>query len=622
MQHGQPMGMPGGPHAPGQVIPHMQMGIGAPNGAHMAQNGQMMVNMHPGGGMGGPGQNNAHALSHLSVGPQVNGQIPQAFMRQGMQPGMQPGAPHIMGQAQMYRNQMLMQGGQPPLNMMMGPGNMTPAQMNQIQQQQIIMNRARANGMLPNGMQMPQNINLDMQRQIQQRAMQQQQQQNMMQNMGMQHAQSQQGHPGQPMQAPQMRPQASMQGVRESLSQGPHLPQQPPQMQQQQPQPAPQLNPGTPQQPQRIPQQQPPQGPPQQPPPHATPIQAPTPAPNRQATATPQQPQPNNQAAQQQAMQQHMQQQQQAMLQQSQQQQAQQQAQQQLQAQQAAQKQAQSDEQPNPQQPQPNQGQAPGPAAAQQQMQAVQQHQQALQTQEVLRRNQHMMQQQAQHQRMATVTQSALSKLVNFTDKLGMFSASQARPEQILPFWQGLIAEFFADDGIFRAALMDKHTPPSDHAKPFDISAQVLPRFFHETNKAGVERMQISMSGAYERKTNEGVHLLESQKSTFAFWYGDGTQVVWIGSMRAIMNSGGKFTLFDFSPDVAHEEYLPRAMVEKILDPESPIATKTSPNVTKGKKQQKAPFTRVTLPESPVGSLGVSSSVQQFLEVSCGLRTQ
>jgi len=93
-------------------------------------------------------------------------------------------------------------------------------------------------------------------------------------------------------------------------------------------------------------------------------------------------------------------------------------------------------------------------------------------------------------------------------------------------------------------------------------------------------------------------------------------QVVWAGSMRSILSPGGKFTLFDFSPDTAHEEYLSRSVVEKILEPESPVAQKTSPNVTKGKKQQKAQMTRAMLPESPVGSLGVSSSVQQFLEVS------
>jgi len=86
--------------------------------------------------------------------------------------------------------------------------------------------------------------------------------------------------------------------------------------------------------------------------------------------------------------------------------------------------------------------------------------------------------------------------------------------------------------------------------------------------------------------------------------------------MRSILSPAGKFTLFDFSPDTAHEEYLSRSVVEKILEPESPVAQKTSPNVTKGKKQQKAQMNRAILPESPVSSLGVSSSVQQFLEVS------
>lgn len=77
-----------------------------------------------------------------------------------------------------------------------------------------------------------------------------------------------------------------------------------------------------------------------------------------------------------------------------------------------------------------------------------------------------------------------------------------------------------------------------------------------------------------------------------------------------------KFTLFDFSPEVAHEEYLPRSLIEKLFEPESPVVTKNSPNVTKGKKQQKGQMARPNLPESPVGSLGLNCQVQQFLEVS------
>ena len=79
-----------------------------------------------------------------------------------------------------------------------------------------------------------------------------------------------------------------------------------------------------------------------------------------------------------------------------------------------------------------------------------------------------------------------------------------------------------------------------------------------------------------------------------------------------------KFTFFDFSPEAAHEEYLSRSIVEKLLSPESPIAMKTSPSVTKGKaKQQKnQQLNMANLPESPVGGLGIGGSVQQFLEVS------
>jgi len=61
--------------------------------------------------------------------------------------------------------------------------------------------------------------------------------------------------------------------------------------------------------------------------------------------------------------------------------------------------------------------------------------------------------------------------------------------------------------------------------RTFEISAQVLPRFFHEHNKCGVVRMQLATSGAHETKLQNNSHLLESAKSTFTFWYSGGSQV-------------------------------------------------------------------------------------------------
>lgn len=520
MPHGQPMGMPGGPHVPGgQMMPHMPMQMGGPNAAHMGQGGPMMVNMHPGAGIGGPGGNNAHALSHLQ---------PQATMFRPPQMGV-PGMPQnpMASQAMLARNRVMM-GGQPQHNLMMNMqnmqnmqnGGMTPAVMAQYQQR--LQQQQQQNG-LPGGLQFNPGL-VEMQRTMQAR-MGQQQQQNLMHNIAMQHAASQQNHPGPQNHAPQMRPQSSMQGVRpQGMPDGPQIPQQPPMAQP----PNQPMHPGTPQQAQR------PQAPAAQQaqlqPPHQTPVQAPAPAPNRQATATPQQPAQQNAQAQQQTMQQNVQ------------------AQQAMLASQAAQKQAaqqQEQLQQQPAHPQPaNQQQVAAASAAAtaqgvqnqqqlmqqaQQQQAAQQQQNAMQQQEKLRQGQVAMMQQ---QRIASVmSQSAVSRLAHFTDRLGMFSTIPGQDvKDVYRFWQHLVQEFFAEEGVFRATLIDKHSVHGD-AKVFEISTALLARFFLEQNKVGVERILIGVNGAQEHKLANNSHFLNSKRSTFTFIYRGGVQVSSIAFM-------------------------------------------------------------------------------------------
>jgi len=530
------MGMPGVPHAPGQMMPHMQMPLGGPNNAHMGQGGPMMVNMHPGAALQGPGGNAAHALSHLQ---------PQAPMFRPPQMGV-PGMPQnpMAGQASLLaRNRVMMGGQQPHNNMMMNMQNMqnmqqngmTPAVMAQYQQR--LQQQQQQNG-LPNGLQFNPNINpnlADMHRTMQAR-MGQQQQQNLMHNIAMQHAASQQ-NPGSQNHAPQMRPQSSMQGIRPAgMPDGPQIPQQVPLAQ---PPNQPMQHPGTPQQAQRVHAQAGQQAPPTQP--HQTPIQAPTPAPNRQATATPQRSAQQNVQTQQQNMQQNSQQNiqpQQAM--------AASQAAQKQAAQQQEQQQQQQQATPTQQQQNSQQQAAAASAAAtaqgiqnqQQLMQQAQQHpaaqqQQNAMQQEKIRQGQVMMQQ----QRMAAVmSQSAVSRLAHFTDRLGMFSTVPRQDlKDVYRFWQHLVQEFFAEEGVFRLTLIDKHSGQGE-SRIFEISTALLARFFLEQNKAGVERILIGVNGAMENKLANNSHFLNSKRSTFTFIYRGGVQVGAVSQVfKAIM---------------------------------------------------------------------------------------
>lgn len=108
-------------------------------------------------------------------------------------------------------------------------------------------------------------------------------------------------------------------------------------------------------------------------------------------------------------------------------------------------------------------------------------------------------------------------------------------------------------------------------------------------------------------------------------WILTSAKVVWTGSLKATFGPSSKLTWFEFA-DAKHEEYLKRSDIEKLFSPDSPNNQKTSPKVNNkagsklknGKvvQNQPATITLSELPQSPIGSLGVSKPFQEFLEVS------
>ena len=99
-------------------------------------------------------------------------------------------------------------------------------------------------------------------------------------------------------------------------------------------------------------------------------------------------------------------------------------------------------------------------------------------------------------------------------------------------------------------------------------------------------------------------------------------QVVWTGSLKAIVGADNKMTWFEFY-DAKHEEYLKRSDIERLFQAESPVNSKTSPKNSKtqakakNKVMQQTPTISMSeLPNSPVTNWGVSQPLQEFLEVS------
>jgi len=215
-------------------------------------------------------------------------------------------------------------------------------------------------------------------------------------------------------------------------------------------------------------------------------------------------------------------------------QQAHQQQQAQAAAQASQQNQAQVQAQAQPQQAQPNaqaQAQSQQPQQAQQQQQPGVQQQQAAATA--------MMQQQQQRQGEKFKGQ-CLMKLMQFGDHLSNFGVSSkslqsymangaqrlaaqgAKQRDDLSYWLNFVDRFFSPKGVLRHSVF---TTDDNSNKQYEITFPALARYFHTHFESGINNMQMIMEKGSEKELPNSGHYIESQKSSFVYWFDNGTHV-------------------------------------------------------------------------------------------------
>lgn len=304
---------------------------------------------------------------------------------------------------------------------------------------------------------------------------------------------------------------------------------------------------------------------------------------------------------------------------------SQQQAQQAQQAQQQAHSQQQAhasqssqppSSQPQPQQTQPNnsqQSQAP-------QVQPTTQTQGTPQ-QQVAQAQAAMMQ---QRQGEMLKKGQCLMKLVQFGDHLSNFGGSKQKDD--LTYWLNFVDRFFSPKGVLRHSvfILDEN-----NNKQYEITYPALPRYFHTHFESGIKNIQMIMERGSERELPNNGHYIESQKSSFVYWFDNGSQLVASGTLKAHFDADQKIELLEFVTS-SHEEYVPRKQVIQSARPwhewqkewnnmnaapdgkQSPEMNKKN---TKKMKSPNHPPPDLDLPESRVKpNMGITSSVFRFLE--------
>lgn len=166
---------------------------------------------------------------------------------------------------------------------------------------------------------------------------------------------------------------------------------------------------------------------------------------------------------------------------------------------------------------------------------------------------------------------------------------------------------------------------PSSKPKQFEICYTALPRYYWTQYASGVENIQVTLDGAFEKDLSGNGHIVECGRAKFIYWFRSGTQLVCTGRLIAVFSQADKMDTLSFETQ-DHQQYLPRASIERLFSQDSPNQkqspriNKTNPRQRNQPRNQPAADPMITpsdLPEPPVGGWGITNRILSYLEVGC-----
>lgn len=215
----------------------------------------------------------------------------------------------------------------------------------------------------------------------------------------------------------------------------------------------------------------------------------------------------------------------------------------------AQQNQGQPQAQAQAQPPQPNLQPQAQPQQVPQQQPGMQQQQAAAAA---------MMQQQQQRQGEKPLKGACLMRLMQFGDHLSNFEASSkplsaymasgaqrlaaqvTKQREDLNYWLKFVDRFFSQKGVLRHSVWivdDASAGNETSNKQYEITFPALARYFHTHFESGVQNMQMIMERGSEKELPNNGHYIESQKSSFVYWFNNGCQVSLCCSRWELSNS-------------------------------------------------------------------------------------
>lgn len=113
--------------------------------------------------------------------------------------------------------------------------------------------------------------------------------------------------------------------------------------------------------------------------------------------------------------------------------------------------------------------------------------------------------------------------LAAYIERGAQRQAAQANKQRDdLSYWLRFVDQFFSPKGVLRHGVW---IDGEGSNKQYEIPFHALARYFHTHFESGIKNMQLIMERGSEKELPNNGHYIESQKSSFVYWFDSGAQV-------------------------------------------------------------------------------------------------
>ena len=201
--------------------------------------------------------------------------------------------------------------------------------------------------------------------------------------------------------------------------------------------------------------------------------------------------------------------------------------------------------------------------------------------------------------------------LINFQDAL----ACPEKPQD-LEWWHEVIFKYFSPIAQMKMQLFNFKTTTD---KAFLLQFASLARFYHAHFVSGIKQILLSSYDHSQRKHPTGETMVTSKTASLTYVFNNDIRVSTSGNLLVLFDEFNKVIRFDIMTS-GWQEYIPRPMASAAMQASrSPQQnSKQSPKMNKNVKklqQQNQPEPMLQAPSSGVNDWGITSHIQQFLEV-------